>query len=473
MPPTLLRRLLLVQVVAIVVVWATSLAWAWIETRRFATGDFDLQMSYFARGLADATQEDRDDLARVARSAKRFEALFLEAAVNYLDDIPGYRATYQIRSAPDGRVLYRSDAAPDAPLADRALGFSEQALAEGRARVFGVRSENGAVEVHVAESLAVRDRMTLPVLQLTLYPLTVMLPLLLLATWLGARNAWRPLRAFATQLGRRTHDDLSPIDVPITYREMQPIVEEMNSLLVRLRGTIERERGFLADAAHELRTPLAVVQTQAAVMAGATDPVERDVAHAALRDGLARAATLLRQLLTLARLGGEAYRPRVARIALDEFLQQRLAEFAPRAIERDIELSLEVATAAGASPLVEGDTESLRSMVDNLVDNALRYGARQVDVTAQFDAGASKSWQLVVQDDGPGLTAEERARAFDRFWRGAGGAGEPGSGLGLSIVQRVARVHGGDVVLEAVEPKGLRVVVTLPLGGSRSLSPER
>jgi signal transduction histidine kinase len=239
------------------------------------------------------------------------------------------------------------------------------------------------------------------------------------------------------------------------------MVTEMNALLARLAATLERERGFLADAAHELRTPLAVIQAQGDVLMAAATAPERDAAALAMRAGLARASALLRQLLALARAAGEFDERATSVVTLDAFVEQRLADFAGAAIARDIELSLDVDPAARGAT-VEVQSDALQSIVDNVIDNAIRYTPAGGHVGVALVAGADSMVELTVTDDGPGLSADERGRAFDRFWRGSG-HDQPGSGLGLAIVRDAVRRVGGRVSLDdGLGGRGLTVRVTVP-----------
>jgi signal transduction histidine kinase len=280
------------------------------------------------------------------------------------------------------------------------------------------------------------------------WPLATALPALALAIWLGVGSGLRPLRELRAQLARRSADDLAPLDDRRAPREIEPLVAELNRLFGRIGEALQRERRLTADAAHELRTPLAVLSTQAQVARGASTDAARNEALDALVAGAARAARLIEQMLTLARLeAGQPAEP-AQRVALGELARQVIAEAAPRAVEKDIDISLEEAAPAQ----IQGHASLLAVLVRNLVDNAVRYtppGGR-VLVTLQ---GAN----LTVADNGPGVPAAELGRLGERFHRLAP-PGESGSGLGLSIVLRIAELHGARVVFgPGLEARGLAV----------------
>ena len=266
-------------------------------------------------------------------------------------------------------------------------------------------------------------------------------PLMLLPLWLAVYTGLAPLRRFA----RRLHaldlkQDLGPPGVDLRYGELRPVGQAFDALLQRLHLRRARERAFVHEAAHELRTPLAVVATQAHALVQAPDDQTRAVAAAGLQQAVARSAHLSRQLLDLASLDNE--QP-AAPISLDlaHFCAARLAEQATLARERGITLALD----APEQMPVRIDATALHSVLQNLLDNALRYVARggRIEVRLQPSPDGPR---LTVADDGPGIAPADRPLVFERFWRGTG-HDVPGSGLGLAIVARAAERLGGEVSL--------------------------
>jgi signal transduction histidine kinase len=264
------------------------------------------------------------------------------------------------------------------------------------------------------------------------------------------------LEGTAEAIARRTPEALEPIAPASVPEEIRPLVAALNGLLGRLGGALDQQRQFIADAAHELRTPLTALRLQLQLAERARDDAERGRAHTMLSEGIARATRVVEQLLALARQDPAApaepkTRVDLARLAASVADAQRDAAFA-RALTLDVD---------AAAPLeVDGERESLRTLLDNLVDNAVRYTSDGIVTVRAVREGASPI--LEVEDTGPGVPAGERGRIFDRFYRGESAA-PGGTGLGLAIVRRIAERHGARVeALEGRAGKGLRVRVVFP-----------
>jgi two-component system OmpR family sensor kinase len=240
--------------------------------------------------------------------------------------------------------------------------------------------------------------------------------------------------------------------------EVRPVAEALNELLERLRAALERERAFLADAAHELRTPITALDLQAQALADAGDD-RRAAALGDLRAGVKRVGRLIEQLLALAReqQGASAAH---ATLDLDELVRRTVAEFVPLAEAAELDLGIE-----SADPVrVAGDADALRRLLGNLLDNAVRYtpARGRIDVAVQREDGSPPRALVTVADTGPGIPPEERARVFDRFHRVPGTSGT-GSGLGLALARSIATRHGGEVVLaDGPGGRGLCASVRLP-----------
>jgi signal transduction histidine kinase len=291
------------------------------------------------------------------------------------------------------------------------------------------------------------------------WPLAMALPALALAIWLGVGSGLRPLRELRAQLARRGAADLAPLDTARAPVEIEPLVAELNRLFGRIGEAMGRERRLTADAAHELRTPLAVLSTQAQVARGAGDEASRNEALDAIVAGAERAARLIEQMLTLARL--ESGQTAAAeRVELRELVRAAMAEAAGGALAKGIELEL----AEGPPVEAEGHGALLAVLAKNLVDNAVRYTQPGGRVEVAVNPGPV----LEVRDNGPGVPSQELGRLGERFHRLAGQA-ETGSGLGLSIVLRIAQLHGGSVRFAAgAGGRGLVVSVSLSPAGRRA-----
>jgi signal transduction histidine kinase len=284
------------------------------------------------------------------------------------------------------------------------------------------------------------------------WPLAMALPALALAIWLGVGSGLRPLRELRAQLARRGPADLAPLDAARAPQEIEPLVAELNRLFNRIEQNLQRERRLTADAAHELRTPLAVLSTQAQVARRASDDAARNEALDALVAGAGRAARLIEQMLTLARLEAGQLGEHAQHVALRELAREVLAEAAPRAVEKNIDISLE----EGPPAEIDGHAGLLAILLRNLVDNAVRYTPPGGTVRARV---ASSPILFEIRDSGPGVPETELGRLGERFHRLAP-PGESGSGLGLSIVLRIAELHGARVrFAPGLDGRGLAVSV--------------
>lgn len=269
-----------------------------------------------------------------------------------------------------------------------------------------------------------------------LAPMLVAFPFVLLPLCLAVWRGLTPLREFSARVAARDPSDVSDLGVELRHAELKPLLAAFEMLLGKARQGIARERAFVQDAAHELRTPLAVVTAQAHALAVAEGPQARQDAKAALERAVGRASHLVHQLLTLARVEGA---PKVQTADLAEVTRQALIAAAPVAEERGIEVSLDSPERLDA----QVDVESFFTIVDNLLRNALSYCPPGARVALTLEAQGHRV-RLAVLDDGPGIAAHDMPHLFERFRRGRD-VHKPGSGLGLAIVRQAAQAMGGTV----------------------------
>lgn len=334
------------------------------------------------------------------------------------------------------------------------LGFANVQARGGTYRVFSLQTRSQVIQV--AQNMAVRSGMARTLALRTLAPLAVMAPLLVLAVWWGVSRSLAPVERVRRQLARRQADDLSPVSDAALPDEVQPLVTELNLLFERVQGAFAAQQHFVADAAHELRSPLAALRLQLQGLQRASDDGARAVAVERLSAGIDRATRLVEQLLTLARQEASAAGPTPTEaVDLRAVAQLALADVAPAAQARDMDMGL---LESDAAP-VPGRPEALRMLVRNLLDNAVKYTPPGGQVDLQLHRTAGNAVELVVEDSGPGIAPEHRERVMQRFVREAADSA-PGSGLGLAIVQAIAQAHGASVGLDA-SPRlgGLRVTV--------------
>ena len=339
------------------------------------------------------------------------------------------------------------------------LGFASVSVRGGEWRVYSAAL--GAQVIQVAQAQEVRDRLAAATALRTLAPLLVLLPLLALLVWRMVGHGLAPLDRLARGVAARTPAALEPFPEAEVPAEALPLVRSLNELLERLRSALAAQRAFVADAAHELRTPLAALKLQVQLAQRAGDGDARREALVEVGTGLERATHLVQQLLLLAREEPDALAAAgTGPVSLAELVGQAVADLAPLAEARHIDLG---ATQVDERAVATGDAAALRTLLANLVDNAIRYtpGGGRVDVAAGVADGQPF---LEVTDNGPGIPAAERGRVFDRFYRRDGTA-EPGTGLGLAIVKAIAERHRARVTMEDAAGGGLVVRVEFALNG--------
>jgi two-component system, OmpR family, sensor histidine kinase QseC len=366
----------------------------------------------------------------------------------------------------EGRLTLRSSNAPAWPV--RAVGDSPDSgfrtvMADGvQWRVFAAHGAERDVRVYVGEQVGSRSAILRAALRGTLGPMLLALPLLALGVWWAVARGLAPLRTLGRTLSARAADDLRAVEPGGAPAEMLPLLAALNGLFERIATLLDSERRFTADAAHELRTPIAAIRAQAQVALAETDAALRRDALRHTVEGCDRATRLVDQLLTLARIESDRAALR-RRVDLGAVAQAAVAEIAPGALAKAQRIELDAAPGC----LVTGDETLLRVLVRNLVDNAVRYSPRgasvHVTVAAQDD-----DVRLEVADSGAGLSEADLRRLGERFFR-VPGTEESGSGLGWSIVRRIAAAHSGQAVAApSAALGGLAVHVRLPAAAAEA-----
>ncbi len=317
---------------------------------------------------------------------------------------------------------------------------------------------HGELLVQASQPYSDRLEMSSQVALGAIAPVLVLIVVLGILVWISVSRGLRPLTELAGTLGQRRPYSLAPLDTDTLPDEVRPLVLALNRLLKRLGDALDGQRKFIADAAHELRTPLAAVQLQAQLLQSATEEEDRAQTLVQIRAGTARASHLVHQLLTLARVEPEDWQRPFVQVDLSALMKSVVADHAPAALSRQIDLGV-----VQDEPLfIMGEAESLRVMLGNLVDNAIRYTPQggRVDVSLKMADGFAR---FEVLDNGNGIPAADRSQVFARFYRRPG-TRELGSGLGLAIVQEVAAHHHGEVLLaDGEKGTGLKVIVMLPI----------
>ncbi|MBL8348608.1 MAG: sensor histidine kinase N-terminal domain-containing protein [Rubrivivax sp.] len=362
----------------------------------------------------------------------------------------------------EGRLLLVDREGAHLPYRPDASGFVDATLGGEVWRVYYLQSPRGEWLVATGQLAHERDELVQKLVGSQMLPWLLVLPVLLAVMAWAVRQALAPLRHLTGDLQRRHAGDLQPVATDSAPTELKPLVAAMNGLFQRIETTLERERRFTADAAHELRTPLAVLRAQWDVVRRAADEGDRARAAARLGAGFDRMDRLVEQLLVLSRV--EAGRPPSDRTAVnwEPIVAQVMSDVLPLAERRRIELGCDWPPEGEAPFPLSGHPDLLAVLLRNLLDNAVRYAPEGGTATLRFTAGS-----LVVENDGPALAAETLAHLGERFHRPAGQA-EAGSGLGVSIVQRIAALHGLSLRYGALaDGQGVRAELThsqAPLG---------
>lgn len=445
---SLRRRVLTLALSAVALVWLGAAVYSYIDVRHEADEILD---GYLAQSAALLAAQASDNLE--------------EIDVEHAPQLHKYarRVAFQIWDR--GRVLrLHSASAPDRRLMERDEGFGDVVIDGRMWRVFSSWDAKRKVLIQVGEERSARDAIAAAVGRSLLTPLLIALPVLAMLLWWAVTSGLQPLRELGAQVAHRDPDNLSRIDARLPPKEVAPLVSSLNHLFERVAASFARERQFTADAAHELRTPIAALRTQAQVALGATADEERTKALRQVMAGCDRAARLIDQMLTLARLDPARPYQRFETCRLGVIVRAALAEVAPTAIRKSVEVEL----IADDADFVTGDPALLAILARNLVDNAVRYGSPGTRVQATV-AKRHEKVELRVADNGPGVPPAEVGHLGKRFYRHAG-TRETGSGLGLSIVQRISEVHGATVTFRAADTgTGLVVTVLFSAGDPAAL----
>lgn len=325
------------------------------------------------------------------------------------------------------------------------------------------------VEVRVAETLRKRQALAAELLLSVLLPQLALLVVAGGVIWLTLDQLLAPIGSVARAVEAQTHHSLEPVDDRALPAEVVPLTHAMNDLLLRLRGALAAQRHFIADAAHQLRTPLTALKLHADEAARETDPRRLGPVVAELQRAADRAVRLSNQLLTLARAEPSARVGEPRRVELRALVFEAAGRWVPMALAAGVDLGIAGGPDDGDPPIeVSGDPGLLAEAVHNLVDNALKYAGRGARVTVAVARDGDRA-RIVVDDDGPGIAAADRGRVMERFHRGARGAGDTadaqaGSGLGLAIVAEIVRGHDGEVAIgDGPDGRGTRVSIVLPV----------
>lgn len=456
-----IRRVMLVALLGLMsLVMLGAGAFSYYAGLQEAGEMFDAKLAHSSRVLMSLVDEPLGDLAEHDDGKPMLVKVWHGDAKGVGSDLvfPSGHAyetklAFQVRDS-EGKLLLRSDSGPEQALASLSPGFADVVI-DGQAwRTFTLRSPTGHW-YQSGELSDIRSELAEDLAEGTLVPMLIALPLLALLIWLVVNWATRSLLRASREIEERDPSHLTPIRVDRVPREIQGIVKSVNGLLQRLSDTLARERRFTADAAHELRTPVAALKVHAHNLRAARSSDERNDSQQQLDASVHRVERLVDQLLTLSRV--EPGTPTMVPVALDlhELAGQQLSYHHDLAAARNIALELDADRV-----VIDADRNAIDALLRNLIDNAIRYtppGGRVRLVVRREGFHAV----LQIEDSGPGVPPQSREKVFERFHRELGNDVE-GSGLGLSIVAQVLQSHGGSIQLDqSAELGGLKATVIL------------
>ena len=446
----------------LLLLWPMSVVLTWLVAQGIANKPFDRELGEMVRVLAKEVSV-RADAGRVQAvfklPAAAAEILRTDEADDIYYQVLGLRGEYLSGDAalpvpgdedraPPGEVRFRDETLNNDSVRVAYMWVNVQDRLPGQA--------GDAPLVQVAETLGKRSRLATEIIKGVILPQFVILPLAVLLVWLALARGIAPLNELQQRIRKRDSSDLSPIDERQAPEEVSPLVRAINDLLARLDQSLRAQKHFLADAAHQLKTPLAGLRTQAELAqrqidAGQHDPRALKKSLQQIARSSQSAAHMVNQLLAMARAENQPQPAQRQPVNLARLATETVRDFVPRAIEKRIDLGYEGPGAAARhqqGPIVLGHALLLRELIRNLVDNALQYTPAGGTATVRvIDDPFGQVVVLQVEDSGPGIPAAEREQVFQPFYR-ALGTDVDGSGLGLAIVREIADQHGAQIALE-------------------------
>jgi two-component system, OmpR family, sensor histidine kinase TctE len=456
------RHLLLWLLLPQLVLWLAGAFFTYNLAARYANQAIDATLHTASKALA--------------RQVKPIgNGLFIDfprAAQDIIEADPDDRVYYMVSTPPGQFILGNHKLPPPPDIPAPRLGqpyFYDGSMGESRSRVelrvaalylsYGEADTPQSMLVQVARSRASREQLAGRILLDTALPLSVLIALMSMIVWAGIRAGLAPLARMRALVEDRGPNDLAPLKLEAAPREVHALAKAINTLLAAVHESVSGQRRFISDAAHQLRTPLAGLKSQTELALNETEDPALRARLQRVHESATRSAHLVNQLLTLARAEPESASAQGrTRVELVRLASDLTAEWVPRARAAGVDLGFDDADARPV--VVMGNSLLLREAIVNLIDNALRYAGRGSAVTVRVRPLGHDAL-VEVEDNGPGIAPADRQRVFERFAR-ATMQGD-GCGLGLAIVKEIAERHAGSVSLEGAVPRGLRVLMRLPL----------
>lgn len=442
------RRLITILIGTTGLVWLSAVVWIYFSTQAEVNRVLDARLIEAARMVNSLLTDHRIEIA-VAEGLSQHAPGGTGSGQQEYDR----QLSCQIWSL-GGALVGRSAGAPEAPLTKTEVGFSENKVDDERWRVYTVENAQLGVRVMVGDSLRIRDRLVGDVIKGLLLPAALILPFLIGMIWLSVRRGLSPLSDLAVALSRRAASDLRPLPDTNMPKEIAPAIKALNGLFRRVDAARERERSFTAFAAHELKTPLAGLKTQAQIALGSNDPEVHANALRQISTGVDRTGRLVKQLLDLAILEADDLDHSPARESVASLVKAAVADLRFLASSGRVTVEIE---ADGSIIGAEVDPHFFMLALRNLLENAIIHSPSGGKVTCRVRQGGGEV-VVEVEDDGPGIPDAELPHATEKFFRGWNKS-PAGSGLGLAIARIAVSRMGGLLRIENRTPRGLKAVL--------------
>lgn len=432
-----------------------------------AYNDYDIAKRYVNVAYDRALLESALDIGRQVRVLRgRVYVDLPEVAIQMLRTRETGQLYYLVTGPDREFITGEPDIGPAPPTQSAQAHYYDDWYRGQRVRVAAIQlpveteDVHGQVTVQVVENRIARTELIRELSFGFALPQALVAFIAFIVIWFSVTRALAPLSVLRQEIEQRSHRDLSALPVANVPAEVRPLVESTNSLLQRLSTVLSAQQRFIADAAHQLRTPIAGLRTQTELARRQTSPADVEAALAQLQTAAERTTHLVNQLLSLARAEPSAERAQpLEKLHLETLAREVTTECVPHALARNIDLGFDN---GDALPEIQGDAFLLREMLGNLIDNAIRYTQPGGQVTVRVSRELDKL-QLSVEDNGPGIAESEREAVLERFHRVLG-TGVEGAGLGLSIVREIVTRHRGQIrLLSGMNNRGTLVLVTLPV----------
>ncbi|QAV21870.1 ATP-binding protein [Proteus hauseri] len=448
---------IVLQIISIIMLWGVWLAWIQFDYLADFEKIYNKQQEIIAQGFANTLEIVADQPEVVKEIAHNLQGMYIDAMLNGEDDDMPY-LPWIIALDQNNNIIYTNR--PELPI-PRVLSLaSERISVAGEKWILSYSwGEKHKIKVFIGESVEDRGHVIGNPIEGTFVPFLFILATVIFAILITAYFSLRPLRQAAELISNRKPRNLTPINVGQQFKEIRPIFKELNQLMERIDAANIREKQFMADAAHELRTPIAAVIAQLHLLSLVDNIQEREEIIEDMKQSLDRAAALSHQLIDLARLECDDFPLKVEKIDIYNVIGNAIAQRVPYALTKNIELSLN----EGCSLEIETDKQALLSIFNNLIDNAIKYCPKGSQVEVTIENRWKNGINIILRDNGPGVAKEHIAALFSRFYR-VPGTEETGSGLGLSIAQNLAnKIHASIMVTQGLDNKGIGFIISLPL----------